>query len=1847
MAKPADKPGPLAVDLDGTLAHPCEPFDCSKVGEPYPEMLQRVKDEITAGRKVSIFTARAARDDDKMIKPIRAWLKEHGLPEDMEITAVKDPKFAEFWDDRARQAKEGELAEKLAAGIPEVLRTQFKKAIEPPPPTIPPPGKVAPPQSFPAPQEPGKPLPSLKGAIYSRSPFLRTLAERNISALNEIYSTPEPATQAGKQHNIAGKAVLPPGGTEVTPAWFAAEAYGPDNFAEELSKARQYREANREVFKDETPLNQQFNRFSVIHDSPLGYFGGGGLTANNEIRLGMPASDFKPVLAQDPNFILRHEARHLSNEPLRMPGAPLPTPAEVAARQFGPAALHDGSKPEMRNYMQALQEWYFKNYGKRFTSPEEFLDFQRGAQLENLKPDELHKWLQDAGMEYDAARLFRGLQEIRRVEPSKYEEALKWVSDRIPGFVSNDVPALAEKVASWWGKLNPNSPFDDEAWMSVVKQAQALQGEVEQEKSAAEIGKRKRIEEHEEQFCPHCGFVFREKGGPIPSDYTAAQENRLEDYDMLCRECNGIIDYPEMTDEEIDSHQGWGGEDMKIMLREQRDARRRRKANRQASPGPRKNVQPADGEKAASLRPPRERLARLRMRRGEAYSEGPRSTVDHDGQTFLVDDLLAAAGDPEDYNVEDLMWALENASLDPQRVEAADPDVPGVLTTHRDKLTVLDGTHRLAKARQEGRKTIKMRSVTPEWMSTNAVTSEKAAIVKRKGDKWQLLTADGKRVLGTHDSADAAYRQEYAIQKSQERAKAASPDKPAAKFYQPENYDCYDDCSKHGWKLWAGQNDWENATTWVWCLQPEAPQRGEHSMVWVELKYPNGYKPGDDHSKLDEDRRMREMVKSKFLRKWLDVAMRIQRQEYPTATSMRPDDVRAALEHEDLKPWVNASGIMQSELTAKEASVMGPVIPKSGPHAILHRLRNLDLEALEKQAREDIASGKVTKRDRGVKMLNVITGLKRNELKPEDLMIKQVPVIPPAFRPYSFAGGTYIPGSANELYQDLLKHKELHDETLQVFGEAGASATRANILGAVRALFGYGEPVSKKVRDRAPKGFLMQIAGSNPKLSFPQAKMLAKPVDSVGRATITVDPDLDMDHISLPRDMVWDTAASQIQRQLVLGGMPVPDAIKAIRERSKPAQVALETLLEKNPVFYSRAPAWHRYNAVGGYVKMHDGNQIAINPYVSTGLNADYDGDEVLNQLLVCIPDEALEKWRMSYHKLDSHRVRLSSATKIPALQNGNLFLFDLEDFPHGPLQRTTEGAKGLIDFHTIPHDIFVLSYDETSHKLVWAKVAYWSKHYAREIEIVDTHNGYQLVTDDDPRAVYGTAAGELNLRRFTPTAALAEKVLIPRSRTLPVYETCVTTTPGVRDTETRARNMRETIELTADVGWVIGAFAGDGWATTCRGKITNAAFSDADGWNHQKLHSIIPQLMEDGVELDCQRKEMESIEPGRYGHTVAYVYGSQTLGAWVRDMVGGERGEHTSGSGNKRLPVWYLSAPLEFRQGIFAGLMDTDGSISVSYGKEEPQLMANMGSTSIRLCIELKLLAASLGISGRITPGKTPLGKDCWMVSFSNVDIQKWGGLYMVNKTKLAALRSVKTIEASAVLAKYDIVPVARELANAIKRAIGCPKISASERKMPTAETEEKKETQAHYMCYAQASSPTHAKFGAVSRQVAQRTIAELGRSVVSAMPGGVEWIQVVENADVTWERVTSIQKTGIKEDGYDLTVPGYETFMSADGVILSNTINVHFPVLPATIEEVRTKLMPSKMLFSIRDQDKVVPLPKHEAVLGLYAAQRRPAQRVHRFNTEQEALAAINRKEVSLSDEIEIPDPAPVPLP
>lgn len=311
----------------------------------------------------------------------------------------------------------------------------------------------------------------------------------------------------------------------------------------------------------------------------------------------------------------------------------------------------------------------------------------------------------------------------------------------------------------------------------------------------------------------------------------------------------------------------------------------------------------------------------------------------------------------------------------------------------------------------------------------------------------------------------------------------------------------------------------------------------------------------------------------------------------------------------------------------KNAAVIGePDAPHTGPAALAAALADVDLDALEAKQHEILRSGKVSKRKDAVKTLHAIAGLKRNNASPKDLLIQRVPVIPPAFRPYTAMGTTFVSGSANELYKDLFDMRDAFEASRKALGDRNVAGERRALHDAVKAVYGFGPPVTSKSQQRNVPGFLQQIVGNQAKFGWVQRKLLSKTQDQVARGVITPNPDLSIDEVGVPEDMAWSMYQNFLRRRLVRQGMPRLQALEHIKMRTPVARQALDKETEERWVIYSRSPAWHRQNVISGKVKLVKGNTIQISPMVAAGLNADYDGDQM--NIHVPATDESLEEAR-------------------------------------------------------------------------------------------------------------------------------------------------------------------------------------------------------------------------------------------------------------------------------------------------------------------------------------------------------------------------------------------------------------------------------------------------------------------------------------------------------------------------------------------------------------------------------------------------------------------------------------------
>lgn len=853
----------------------------------------------------------------------------------------------------------------------------------------------------------------------------------------------------------------------------------------------------------------------------------------------------------------------------------------------------------------------------------------------------------------------------------------------------------------------------------------------------------------------------------------------------------------------------------------------------------------------------------------------------------------------------------------------------------------------------------------------------------------------------------------------------------------------------------------------------------------------------------------------------------------------------------------------------------------TGGRAVEHLLKQIDVDAETKTLLRKAPKATGAVLDDINKRLRYLEALRVNKLRPEEAYIrKAVPILPPVYRPiYPLPDGSMGSSDINYLYQHAgVLNTMAKLPVMDLLAEEEKAPLRSDLHQSVKAIAGLTD---LPIKGRTREGFISEIkggAGGQPKEGFFISKMISKKQDFVGRGVIIGEPDLGIDEMAMPEEMAWKLFEPFVVRELKNHGKNPLQAQEEIKKKTPLAKQALDIVMAQRHVLLNRAPSLHKFSIMAFKPKITSGRALKLPPLVFKGFSADLDGDQQLDHVLVAFSKEVIARIEGLGYKLFKEGCAMTARFKeqIPAFSDGEVFMAHLSDFPHGKLIGSKEGAKGRIDFYEAIPGTKVLALDETTNSVSWQEVSAWSKHYAREVEIVTLQSGRQIMTDDDPRAVYGIARGTLRFNRFTPSEAMALNVFVPRADRLSLEDKDAQASISAaeyRDNSRPRRHMYKNIPLGSDFGYLIGAIAGNGW--TSRGD--HLCFANTQPDVTAKFETIV-RAMFNGDKPKNYTFERKIAAEGDLGPSLS----SAQLYDTILPLVG-------HGARNKHLPPFFLNAPLEFREGLLAGLMDTDGSISTSHGKAKPQLCASYSSSSLRLVQEVRLLASTLGMRSRIVNTKTPAGEPCWALTLSNIDVKKWNGKGMVHAGRLAHLEAGTPDENSNVAARYDIIPISYSLAGHILKFIGAPRNAPREHK-------------SFYITLHRAT-----KSGSISRIVAKRATSFCPVEHILTHADGATWLALVEQNGLAWDQVESVDKTGIREDGYDLTVPGYETFMNVEGIILSNTMTVHAPITAEANAEA-AKMLPSRNLFQ-PGTGQLMIAPSQEAQVGLFYLSKTPA--------------------------------------
>lgn len=347
-------------------------------------------------------------------------------------------------------------------------------------------------------------------------------------------------------------------------------------------------------------------------------------------------------------------------------------------------------------------------------------------------------------------------------------------------------------------------------------------------------------------------------------------------------------------------------------------------------------------------------------------------------------------------------------------------------------------------------------------------------------------------------------------------------------------------------------------------------------------------------------------------------------------------------------------------------------------------LAAVNVPAKIEEYRKYLKTGKKTNRDNAVKVLGFLLMMQKNGMHPQDLLLTKIPIIPAQYRPAIMQGGVTLSADVNNLYKDLiLNNNSLHEVDKDTPTEV-LHNLREQQYEAVKAVYGLGDPIGTKNREKNVKGLLataLGIKGGSAKSAMFQAKVVNKPLDLVGRAVLTPDAKLDLDEASVPQDILWKTYLPFIIRRLVQKGIPAVKATEYVKLRNQLATTALMEELRERPGIISRDPSLHKANLTGFYLKPNPNPKdktVKMNPLVFKSFNADNDGD----QLNINVPAGEDAKHEVLAKMLPSRNL-LSPKTFAPMYVPSN-------EAALGLYQASTEDKKNVV--RKYPNEAAVLA---------------------------------------------------------------------------------------------------------------------------------------------------------------------------------------------------------------------------------------------------------------------------------------------------------------------------------------------------------------------------------------------------------------------------------------------------------------------------------------------------------------------------------------------------------------------------
>ncbi len=294
-------------------------------------------------------------------------------------------------------------------------------------------------------------------------------------------------------------------------------------------------------------------------------------------------------------------------------------------------------------------------------------------------------------------------------------------------------------------------------------------------------------------------------------------------------------------------------------------------------------------------------------------------------------------------------------------------------------------------------------------------------------------------------------------------------------------------------------------------------------------------------------------------------------------------------------------------------------IAKMGAEALEMLLSRLNLDELSYSLRHSAANDTSQQRKaEALKRLKVVEAFRESGArianKPEWMIVKMVPVIPPELRPLvPLDGGRFATSDLNDLYRRVIIRNNRLKRLIEIKAPEVILRNEKRMLQeAVDSLFDNSRKVNavRSEGNRALKSLSDMLKGKQGRF---RQNLLGKRVDYSGRSVIVVGPELKLHECGLPKEMAAELFKPFIIRKLIERGIvkTVKSAKKIVDRKDPVVWDILENVLKGHPVLLNRAPTLHRLGIQAFQPKLIEGKAIQLHPLVCTAFNADFDGDQM------------------------------------------------------------------------------------------------------------------------------------------------------------------------------------------------------------------------------------------------------------------------------------------------------------------------------------------------------------------------------------------------------------------------------------------------------------------------------------------------------------------------------------------------------------------------------------------------------------------------------------------------------------